>query len=219
MDEKRRNDRFVVEGIHCSIMSATEVEIINMGIGGAALIANGRLNIGKDYTLRIEEKEGRTLSVRGTIVWSVLSDSRNNARGETMPLYTAGMRFKDVQSTQMTEVIDFIKHHKKSPEKRVIVRFDITSPEKATLNFPFSYRVKKVSLGGLLMETDEAFTVGDTLSMELSLGKDDTIEFLGRVASCLSISDSDLERYDVGVEFIEMSDRSSTALKKFIESL
>jgi hypothetical protein len=218
MDEKRRNDRFTVEGIHCSIMSSTEVEIVNMSIGGAALIANGRLNIGKDYTLKLEEA-GKTCSVNGTIVWSVLSGNRKNARGETAPLYKAGMKFKDVQSAKMTEVLDFIKNYKKSPEQRVIVRFDIGSPEKATLNYPFNYRVKKVSLGGLLIESCEPFAVGDILSMEVSFGVDTTMGFLGRVASCLSTTESDSDQYDVGIEFAEISDPSLAILKAFIKSL
>ncbi|MGD0884735.1 MAG: PilZ domain-containing protein [Thermodesulfovibrionales bacterium] len=218
MGDKRRNDRFTVEGIHCSIMSATEVEIVNISIGGAALIANGRLNIGRDYTLKLEE-EGRTCSVNGTIIWSVLSGNRKNANGESVPLYKAGMKFKDVQSSKMTEVLDFIKSYQKSPEQRVIVRFDIVSPEKATLNYPFNYRVKKVSLGGLLIETSEPFGVGDILSMELSFGSNNIIGFLGRVASCLSTSESDSDQYDVGVEFVEISDPSLAILKEFIKSL
>ena len=217
MNEQRRSNRITVEGIRCGIISATEVEIMNMSVGGVALIANGRLNIGSDYVLKIE-RGGSIWSLKGTIVWSVLSGSKKNNQGEVVPIYKAGLKFKDTQSATMTEILDFIEHYKKSPEQRVIVRFDISSSERATLNLPVDFKVKKLSLGGLLIETDQAFAIGDSLSMELSIDKEDNIRFVGRVASCLGTAGSGSSQYNVGIEFLQITDRSLATLKKFIDS-
>lgn len=218
MDELRRYDRFPVEGINCAILSATEVEILNMSLGGIALLANGRLDMGKEYTLKLEEG-GRICAIRGTIVWSVLSGTRRNSKGEMVPLYKAGLRFKDVQSEKMNEILDFIEHHKRSPEQRLIVRFDVRSPEKATLNASDRYRVKKVSLSGLLLESGQPFLAEQVLSMELSLGEGRTINFRGRIASCNEAEGAGEQMYYVGIEFIEMPETSRAVIRKFINSL
>lgn len=218
MEEQRRHYRFTVEGVHCNILSATEVEIINMSVGGVALMANGRLDIGKEYALKLEEN-GRTCSVRGVIVWSVLTGSRRNRRGEIVPVYKAGLRFKERQSEKMTEILDFIEHHKKSPEQRIIVRFAVRSPEKATLNYPLDFKVKKISFSGFLLETGQAFSVDDVYPMEITLGEGKKIGFTGRVASCLQTSDGEPEQYDVGIDFCEISDASMKAIEEFIKSL
>jgi hypothetical protein len=62
-----RRDNFSADDIYCSIMSAIDVDLFTMSIGGVALIANERLKIGSDYTLTLEEK-GRVCSVKGTII-------------------------------------------------------------------------------------------------------------------------------------------------------
>lgn len=218
MDELRRYDRFSVEGINCAILSATEVEILNMSLGGIALLANGRLDMGKEYTLKLEEG-GRICAIRGTIVWSVLSGTRRNSRGEMVPLYKAGLRFKDVQSEKMNEILDFIEHHKRSPEQRLIMRFDVRSPEKATLNASERYRVQKVSLSGLLLESGQPFLVEQVLAMELAIGEGRILSFRGRIASCVEFEGGREPSYQVGIEFLELPETSREALRKFINSL
>jgi len=220
MEEQRRHNRVSVEGIRCNIMSATEVEIIDMSVGGVALIANGRLEIGRDYIVRIEER-GKGFSIEGTIVWCVLSGSRKNSRGENVPLYKAGMKFKEVAASKITEdeVVAFIENHKSSLDKRIIVRFNIKPPEKATVTHALNYRVGKVSMSGMLLEADQPFTIEETYSMDILLGGDKKIDFLGRVASCKKASGSGGGYYNIGIEFLDMSADSRNVLKEFIEAL
>ena len=217
MKDQRSHKRFSGECINCTITSAADVEIMNISVGGVAVKADSRLNIGKEYTLRIEEN-GKIFTVKGTIVWAVLSGSTRNKRNEMVPIYKAGMRFEEAKSEGMTSLIRFIEQHKKFPEQRIVLRFAIASPEKAVLSHCQKHRVKKVSLGGLLLESEQAFIKDDIRSMELSLGEDRVISFAGRVASCLK-AEGDSGHFVIGIEFLEMSEKDRNLLQDFVNSL
>lgn len=70
MKERRRYKRFLIEGmdVRCSMLFATEVKILNISFGGVALSLNKRLNMGEEYTLKIES-ESNTVSLKGVVVW------------------------------------------------------------------------------------------------------------------------------------------------------
>ena len=56
MKERRRYKRYFIEGmdVKCRMFFTTEVKILNVSFGGVALSLNKRLNIGEEYTLKIE---------------------------------------------------------------------------------------------------------------------------------------------------------------------
>jgi c-di-GMP-binding flagellar brake protein YcgR len=219
MDDLRRHKRFIVEGIHGSINFTTDVEILNISTGGAAFKTQRRLEMGGRYTMKFKTFE-KAISIKGTVVWSVLSESRKGAHSEVIPIYRVGMEFKDVISEKMKEIMDFIEAHKVDSNLRLGgLRFSIRSPEKAALNYPFSYRVKKISLGGMLVEAEHSLNAEDRFPMELHLGGGKTLKFLGRIASCLKCLHEAMMLYDVGIEFVEMSEEDASTLREFIESL
>ncbi|HET6515714.1 MAG TPA: PilZ domain-containing protein [Thermodesulfovibrionales bacterium] len=212
MEDSRHHKMFTVEGV---ILAATDVEIVNMSTGGVSLLACGRLDIGKEYTLKIEEK-GSTCILKGTVVWSILSGSKKSPTGDIVPIYKAGLKFIDVKPEEREKILLFIERHRKSPEQRVVVRFDVRSPEKAVLNSALNCKVKNVSRGGVLLETERPFRVDDTFSMCLVIGGNRDITFLGRIASCIRNTEAETELYDVGIAFLEMSASSRKTLEDFI---
>ena len=70
MKEKRRYKRFIIEGmdVQCRMFFTTEVKILDISFGGVALSLNKRLNMGQEYTLKIES-ESNTMSLKGIVVW------------------------------------------------------------------------------------------------------------------------------------------------------
>ncbi len=218
MDERRNYQRFVVEGVEGTLMFATDVDIINVSINGIALKANRRLEIGREYTLKLEFQD-KVIALNGIVVWSVLSELGRGQHEEKVPIYKAGMRFTNVISEKMESLLDFIDEHKVAPEHRVTVRFDVRSPDRASLNGPHTYKVKKVSDGGMLIETDQPFNVEESLPMEISLQDDTTIRFVGRVASCHEITKEPPKRYAIGIEFKEISAADKARVTEFIKSL
>ncbi len=217
-DERRLHKRFVVEGIEGTLMFATDVDILNISINGVALKANRRLEIGREYTLKLEYLE-RAVSMNGVVIWSVLSELGKGPHEERVPIYKAGMKFTNVISDKMAGLLDFIEQHKVEPDNRLTIRFDVKTPDRARLNGPHNYNVRKVSKGGMLIVTDLPFEVDERFPMEIYLHGDKVIHVLGRVASCIELAGDVPSRYDIGIEFLEISQNDRAKFGEFIESL
>lgn len=230
MEERRRHKRFSVgiREIGGKMVLAEYVKILNISIGGVAFKADRRLNMGHEYTLKILGK-GKELTVKGIVVRSLLSESVGDARGNVVPIYTAGMKFTDVTDEKLRDVAAFIENHLgdidkqvdlfSSSGRRLYVRVRMENLEKSILKFSESYRVKDISLGGMRIESEYSLEIESTLPLELVLGEDKAFRFSGRVVSCNQVRDKDPEQYEVGIEFLDMSEEEKTELTEFLNSL
>lgn len=229
MQDRRRHKRFkvVARGIKVEMMFAKDMEIIDISVAGILLKADKRLNPGSEHILKLKHKD-KVISVKSSVVWSFLSEIQKDQSGEPIPMYTAGMQFKKVSKETMNEIAHFIEEHKEEEKKvdiyessgsRLHIRFHMVTPEKATLDFNESCKVKQLSLSGMLIETEHAQEIEDRLQMQIFLSKDKPVKPLGRVASCLLINDEGLKHFDIGIEFLEMSKQDEEILKAFINSL
>src|SRR5262245_33073874 len=150
---KRRHARFLVEGVQGRMVFASQVDILNLSMGGVAIKADRRLNIGGEYTLRLE-LAGDTVDIKGVVVWSVMSGMHKAGAADTVPEYSAGLRFKDIFTERVLKLMAFIDRHKVFEEHRVGgLRFRIDAPGKALLDTPEEYRVRLISRSGMLIET------------------------------------------------------------------
>lgn len=227
MENTRRHKRYQLDlvEINSKMVLAKYVKIIDISIGGVSLLTEKTMRVGSEYTLNIEGK-GKVLTVRGVVVWSLLSESVKDTRGNVIPLYKAGMKFTDVSNKKRKEIENFIKAHKQAIDKQVDLykpdgrrlhaRIHIEPPEKAVMNFQESYKVKKLSLSGMLIESQHELEKESTLPVEMSLTEDKSITFTGRVVSCLLIKHDDLEHYDIGIDFIDISEQDRVILSEFI---
>jgi hypothetical protein len=230
MPEKRRYKRFVVDilEINTRLTFARNVKIMNISVGGVSLRVDKQLNIGSAYTLSIEGK-GKALSVKGAVVWCLLSESLKDPSGNVVPLYKAGMKFTDVGKEKSGEIADFIKAHMKDISQqvdvadmkgtRVHLRFLIEDPDRAILDVREQCRVKKIGLGGMLIESDHPIGIESKYPMEIIIAEDKSIRFTGRVASCMPVKKEDRGRYDIGIEFLDLSERNKGLLYEFIRLL
>lgn len=112
MHDTRRYKRFKLNdcGINAKMTLFNEVKVIDISISGISLEANSRLNIGSDYKLKLEGRN--TISMRCTVVWCTLGDTRKASRGEVVPIYSAGMQFKDMSIETVTDLQYLIESHK-----------------------------------------------------------------------------------------------------------
>jgi Tfp pilus assembly protein PilZ len=222
MQEERRNKRytFKITEVEGKMMFASEVKIIDISIDGISVKTNRQFNIGSEYLLKLDDKK-KVISLKGTVVWSSLSESRKGPGG-LVPIYTVGMKFNNISVEKITELLEFIEGHKKEEVpvtggQRLNVRFHIKGPENATLKFPAMYKVKTVSLGGMLIECMRDLEVDSRIPMELAVHDDKPIKFMGRVVSCKIIDVGGLKLYDIGIEFLDLTDKDREVLTTFIE--
>ena len=209
----------MVEGVHGTMTAASQVEILNMSISGAAIRVDRNLRVGGEYNLRLDLND-TVLAVKGVVVWSVLSEIQRGREDETKPFYSAGMKFQDILSPRLMELLEFIDQHKIVQENRLGgLRFHIDAPGKALLDVAQSYRVRVISLSGLLMETEQPLELRQAYPMEVTLETQEAVRFTGRVAYCSAPTDPGSKRYQIGVAFADMGSADRARLSRFIEAL
>ena len=217
--DKRRQPRFVVEGLHGQMTFSSQVEIINMSLAGVALRLDRRLNIGAEYTLKLEV-EDRTVAVKGVIVWAALDEMKKGRLGEDVTVYSAGMKFTDVITSRLAQLLEFIDRNKLIPDKRLGgVRFAVDAAGKALLDVPQPYRVKVISLRGMLIEADRRLETEERCPMEMSLDGRSCLGFTGRIAFCAQVVEGERTVWHMGIEFLEMTPVDRERLDTFIKGL
>jgi len=208
--------------INGKMILADRVEIIDISLGGVALKTDRRLNVGKEYLIKLGDK-GKSIDVKGIIVRCELSKIEERSNGERVSIYTAGMMFKDVSPDTIADFLNSIEHKKEAMpvmvDRRLTVRFCITTPWEKTLCFPAQFKVKEISLSGMLIQTGQALGIESMIPMGLSLRAGNPVNFIGRVVSCRMTEAEGQAHYEIGVEFKDLTDTDRASLKTFIDYL
>jgi len=97
--------------INSSMALADHVQVLDISEGGISLKADIRLNIGRQYTLTIETKRN-AWTVKGIIVWSSLIENKEDAKGNFVPIYKAGLQFTNVSREAINEIIGSLQYKK-----------------------------------------------------------------------------------------------------------
>ena len=224
MPDKRKYNRFQLNDreVHGKMILATEVKIIDISISGISLKTNRRLNIGSDYALKLEGR--MTISLRGTVVWCSLTETRKGSHGDMIPIYSAGIRFKDMSANMVTELQYLIESHKieevyVTGGARLNIRFHIKDPKNTILIYPHDYTVETISLGGMLIKCLRNFEIESRITMEMFIHKDKPLKFVGRVASCRVIDEEGQKQYNIGIEFLDLTENDREILASFIDHI
>lgn len=210
------------------ILFSTSIKVLNISVGGISFSTDKLLTKGGVYVLRLERKS-TILYLEGTILWSKLNKNIPEDRNLVHP-YILGMKFMHPSDSQRREIEKFIKDNFIDYQRiegiapvmngiRIHVRFHINNPDKATIDCAEHYKVKRISHSGMLIESINVFQIEDVLPMQMKLSEDKAIAFWGRIVTYQSIQDTDPSRYEIGIEFSDMSKTDSTILAEFVASL
>jgi hypothetical protein len=218
-NDKRRHKRHAVEGISGNVLYTSEIDVLNISIDGAAIETSKRLELNREYTFKIRHR-GSFINVKGLIVWATLISRINKTTGAMTPLYRVGIRFTDTLSEKATRLYQFIEENKvKSLEKRLGgVRVKIVTNEEVKIDVPHEYKVKKISLSGMLVETEYPLAIDSQNGIELFLNGQ-LLKITVRVANCKDTAPGGMEKYDMGIEFLEMSEEDANILQNFLNML
>jgi hypothetical protein len=99
MHDNRRHKRFQSDSMELNgkMIMAQKVEIIDISLGGVALKTDKRLNVGREYLIKLGIK-GESIDMKGTIIRCELSNIEEGSDGESVSIYSAGIMFKDIPS-------------------------------------------------------------------------------------------------------------------------
>lgn len=231
MENRRRHKRYTLASfdIHSDMTFATDVKLLDISLGGVSLKADMRLNMGREYIVKIKAKD-KVINIRGEVIWSSLCDHSEARDGQVIPIYKAGLKFTHVSDEKLSELGEFMETYDREVDRslslcqlfdqRLFRRLKLDVPESATILYDYEgCKVKALSLAGMLIESDFPLEIEDKIPMKLILTEDKSITFQGRIASCLPAAGAVPRRYNVGVGFLEMSETDKNVLEAFIRLL
>jgi len=218
-ENQRRYKRYSVDGIRGNVLYTSDIDVLNISSDGAAVETTRRLELNRDYTFKVRYRD-TSLDLRGRVVWAILMSREQKDTGAFVPVYRAGIKFTDALSEKANLLQNFIAENKvKVLEPRLGgARFRIANSEDVKVDLPRKYEVKRVSMSGMLIETGYPLDLESQQGIELFLNEE-IMHFTGRIAYCETIGEGEASRYDIGIEFIEMSDSDRKSLKDFLDTL
>ena len=228
MEEKRYYARFPVEDfdIHGRMISASEVNLIDISLGGISLKADWRFEMNQKYSLQLEYGE-KDIPISGSVVWSTLVGMGRNPHGAL--IYKAGMKLDRLLTDELNVIVDLLRSRNldinamkevcKDFEQKVNTGFHTGLPRKNTLILPARYQLKNITPGNMIIEGEHELEVQAVLPMEIWLSGNDSFSFTGRVAFCIKAEDSIGPVYCAGIEFMDMQEKHGDELKRFFRMI
>ena len=187
-----------------------------MSLNGMSIETGNPLKVGREYSLDLD-RDGMPIKLSGKVVWCTLVRTTRDERGDVLPIYRAGIHFEDVITGKAGRLLDFIHQNAiVSLEKRLFGRFRVETDQSADLGFEADFRVRQISVSGMLVETDIAPPVDTRCRMDISLG---SLSFTTevRVVRVQTIEHA-APLFSLGVQFTRLEPDARDSLEAFIEA-
>jgi len=236
--ENRAHRRYKIDmlDITAAIVQASDIKAIDISLNGISVHATRRLNIGEKYDIKLQ-LGGKTLNLRGVVIWAKISKMQSGSNGDIIPVYTGGMELTDVSKHLRDQINHFIGAYKKGndiksnkgdnahesdPKEclRLYPRFQVNTPAEAfitdqTQRLP----VQDLSFGGIRVKRSQPIKINSEIPMMLNFLEDKFILFKGRVTSCRLIKKASPRLYTIGIAISEMSMKDRKILSEHIRLL
>ena len=221
----RRFRRFRVQNMKIVAQSlfAVNTELLNISVAGACLKTDQSLNTTNRQIMRLHS-ESMALTLPCSVVWENAIRTEDETVAKTAPWYKSGVSFFSLPSDTLVRLKDFIRKSGVPYAQKVsdsfkpsLLRFHVYANNKGVIYFTKTLPVKKISLGGMLVELNCEIPRGKTYLMELFLPKENPpIRFFGRIASVLPAPHRECARFDTGIEFVDLTPAEKFRLSRFL---
>jgi hypothetical protein len=220
----RRHNRYSLDLLEITgeMSLSRKVNILDMSLEGVALKADHRLDLGQEYMINLQDDKGKTLSVAGVVVRAELSGMEKKDDEDSVSIYRVGLQFKDGSAEAVDNFLQSTAHTIQGStaplrnDQRHTVRFHMTAPNEQILSYPAHFKVKSISLGGMLIETEQALEAESMVPMEMALNDGTSVKVIARISSCNLKKNEGPARYEIVSEFIDLTDKDRMSLKRFI---
>jgi hypothetical protein len=215
---RRRSRRYDVLDVEGSFEIRIDVKVTNLSVAGMAIETRNTLIVGRQYAFRVLQA-GLQVDVPGRVMWCVLG-STQRLGSEVEPVFRAGIQFEDVVSEQTLALQRLLEASAAfEPGTPLLGRFVASVAGTLDGDQQADFEVKKVSMSGMLVDTDWAPRKDEVVPFEASLG-DVVVTGHGRIAYIERYeADDGTARCRLGLEFTILSDRSRAGLERYIAAL
>lgn len=221
----RRFRRFGVEDMNvCArTLFAAETELLNISVAGACLKATQSLQTTHQQIVRLDS-ENKPLTLPCSVVWEHAIDNAARSAEKSVPVYKAGVSFEHLQPDKVVRLKDFIRRSAVPYEQKVsdsykpsLLRFHVHTNNKAVMYYTRTLHVKKIGLGGMLVELRCDIRRGKIVLIELFLPNENPpIRSRGRTASSIPVPGGESGRFNTGIEFLDMATADKFRLSRFL---
>lgn len=216
--QKRRHKRIGLEhmDVAAKTVFSSECKILDIGLNGVCIATTQWMTTDHDYSIKFH-LDGKLVSNSGTVRWVKLVGTRQGGNGDAVPIYMAGIEFKSVFTGTGRDIIHLLNTYAENKENRLSgKRFKLKTPAKAFFHILKDCRIKQISSGGMLIETDLDFLVNNKYSWAFHFpGDDRIIRCKGRIASRIGSSGSS-RLHRMGVAFVDMQKDDRINLTHFV---
>jgi PilZ domain len=219
--EARRFRRYDVADVRGSLLLSLDARILNMSLTGMAIETGSVLKVGGDYWLRLAQPGGAQLRFKTNVKWCRLVRNERDAAGDARAVYQAGLDFRDGLDENARQVLSFLEQHiVVELDRRLTGRFSLAQARTAALAVRHDFEVRRLSLGGMLVETVWDPALDSTVELEVHTGKA-VVRTSGKVRSVLpAIGDPDgPPTFAIGLEFVGLAAEDQRSLAALLESL
>ncbi|MFQ5350208.1 MAG: PilZ domain-containing protein [Thermoanaerobaculia bacterium] len=215
--ERRKHPRLHVEGVSGGFLFSTNAKILNLSLDGMALETSDYLQVGRSYSLKLTQGE-EELALNGSVVWCRMMGTTQTEAGDTIPVYSAGLHFDNLLKGTAREVHRFLGSNAViSLEKRLYGRFRLHESETADVDYRASFRVEKISLNGMEVDSDTFVEPDTVLDLEIRIGSN-SLTTSGRVVHGTQLEPQPgIESAShLGIEFLDMDEETEKVIQGLI---
>ena len=217
--ERRRHKRIGLE--HMEVKAKTvipsECKILDIGMSGVCVATTQWLPIDNNYSFKFHHN-GTTVSNTGTVRWVKLVGTKKGSNEDSVPIYMTGMEFKSVLTDTGRGIIQVLdRYADKEDNRQNGNRFKLKLPAKAIFNILKECRIREISTGGMLIETDLDLLSDKPYSWAFKFpGDDNVICCTGRIVSHAGTFNKSSRRNHFGVAFTDLQKENRKNLARFV---
>lgn len=218
--EARRHRRYDVADVRGSLVLSLDARILNMSLTGMAIETGSVLKVGGDYWLRLSQ-DGDPLRFKTRVQWCRLVRNEKGAAGDSRAVYHAGLDFRDGLDEHARQVLSFLeKHIVVEVDRRLTGRFNLARAQTAAIAVRHDFEVRRLSLGGMLVETVWDPAPDSVVDLEVQTPKG-VVHTRGRVRSVLPATGepNGPPVFAVGLEFLGLAPEDQRSLTALVETL
>lgn len=216
---KRRHPRFDVSAVHGVLSTLVEARLCDWSPNGLSFESAYALAPGQSLVLRLRDRSSSS-PLRGRVAWSTLTGSRRDGLGDLQPVYRSGIELEPLSPRQAREILAAFDGLAGGDwEERRPGRFSAPQPVPIVLELEYEMTVRRLSRGGLLLETAMAPDLDSHIVLRMELG-DRRVRSRGRVAYRGDGHPAGHRRtLEVGIELLDMPEKDEHALGSYLEDL
>lgn len=217
VNQEEHAKRREVSGIHGTLKHAQNVEVIDVTPRDLTVFSPVPLPAGKQYDFKLTASD-RSMNVKGTVVWCAYEDTVIRGQ-QVIPRHRVRMALEHETPQSMDAFQDFLAETLMITLKRRIIgsfgfKDEVSKVYAAAMDSTYIFHLEKLSGHGMKVVTSLKPATGSVMDMEFELNGD-VVTCRARVVHCIGSAG----RHELKLDFVSMSDRSRTALTRYLRFL